>query len=56
MSDTLAIVQWIGEANYSAVRRARIFPLGRTELDDFYKAKSKDIEARYEQALALIKT
>ena len=49
-----ALVQWITESKFSAVRRSRIHPLGKTDRDSEFASKSAEINWRYVQALDIM--
>ena len=53
VSDTHAIVKWITETNFSVVRRSRVFPVGRTEVDKRYASKIPEVMERYLLALEM---
>ena len=54
MSADRVIVQWVSETGFSAVRKSRTFPVGRTETDKEMAARNSDVTQRYLAALELL--
>ena len=51
--DTHVVVKWLTEDDFTSVRRSRIFPVGRSEVDKRYASRSPEIMERYLLALEM---
>ena len=54
VSEDQVIVKWVAEESFTAVRRTRIFPLGRTDWDRDLADRTQEVTRRYKLALEFL--